>query len=398
MCKSQSIIIEPNDKTVLINITLPTQLAAVSEPQPLLGEAWLDLIVITLMFILSGTFSGSETAITAFDNLKLRGLIREQGDPKGIFRLVLENRTRFIITLLLGNNLVNNFAAVLTSNLFAIWLGNAGLGIATAVVTILVLIFAEITPKSLAINNVLSIFKLVVRPIYILSRFLSFLGIIYLFEHIAQYTVQFFQKLLGQNDQQGESLTDLQLMIELLGGKGKLDIYKHQLLNKALMLDQLRAKDVVKPRIAMRTISHEKTLPELVNFCLDTGYSRIPVQGESKDEIVGIVHLKQALQWLHTLPPETRNQTLVTEAMTPPVYIPETKQVGSILKEMLQQRLHIAIVVDEYGGTVGLVTLEDILEELVGEIYDESDFPRSRQRHRNQSHSSHNQRRKSQGG
>ncbi|AFZ44824.1 protein of unknown function DUF21 [Halothece sp. PCC 7418] len=381
-------------------ILLPysTYFLAASEPQPLLGQAWLDLIVIALMFVLSGAFSGSETAITAFDNLKLRGLIREQGDPKGTFRLVLENRTRFIITLLLGNNLVNNFAAVLTSNLFAIWLGNAGLGIATAVVTILVLIFAEITPKSLAINNVLSIFKLVVRPIYLLSRLLSFLGIIYLFETIAQYTVQFFQKLLGQNDQQGESLTDLQLMIELLGGKGKLDIYKHQLLNKALMLDQLRAKDVVKPRIAMRTISHQGTLEELVNLCLDTGYSRIPVQGESKDEIVGIVHLKQALRLLHNLSEESRSQALVTEIMSPPVYIPETKQVASILKEMLQQRLHIAIVVDEYGGTVGLVTLEDILEELVGEIYDESDFPRYRQQKNNKSNSSQPRRRRSQEG
>lgn len=362
----------------------PIYLASASEAQPLLGQAWLDLIVITLMFILSGMFSGSETAITAFDNLKLRGLIREQGDPKGTFRLVLENRTRFIITLLLGNNLVNNFAAVLTSNLFAIWLGNAGLGIATAVVTVLVLIFAEITPKSLAINNVLAIFKLVVRPIYLLSRLLSFFGIIYLFETIAEYTVKFFQKLLGNNDQQGESLTDLQLMIELLGGKGKLDLYKHQLLNKALMLDQLSAKDVVKPRIAMRTISHQATLQELVNFCLETGYSRIPVQGESKDEIVGMVHLKQALQRLHHLSADSSssNQILVTEVMVPPVYIPETKQVASTLKEMLQQRLHIAIVVDEYGGTVGLLTLEDILEELVGEIYDESDVPRFRQRRR----------------
>ena len=359
---------------------LPIYLANVSEAQPLLGQAWLDLIVIILMFILSGASSGSETAITAFDNLKLRGLIREQGDPKGIFRLVLENRTRFIITLLLGNNLVNNFAAVLTSNLFAIWLGNAGLGVATAVVTILVLIFAEITPKSLAINNVLAIFKLVVRPIYLLSRVLSFFGIIYLFETITQYTVKFFQMLLGNNDQQGESLTDLQLMIELLGGKGKLDLYKHQLLNKALMLDQLSAKDVVKPRIAMRTISYQASLQELVDFCLETGYSRIPVQGESKDEIVGIVHLKKALQHLHNLPQDTIQQVLVTEVMVPPTYIPETKQVASTLKEMLQQRLHIAIVVDEYGGTVGILTLEDILEELVGEIYDESDLPRSRQR------------------
>lgn len=356
---------------------------AVAEATPLLGSVWLDAAVVLFLLLLSAFFSGSETALTALDNLKLRGLIRQQGDPSGIFRLVLENRTRFITTLLIGNNLVNNLSAILTSNLFAIWLGNAAIAVATAIVTVLILIFGEITPKSLAINNVLAVFKLVVRPIYWLSRLLSIFGLIFLFERVTQKTVRMFQSLLGQTAQHGESLTDLQLMIELLGGKGKLDIYKHQLLNKALMLDQLRARDVVKPRIEMRTISHEATLQELVNLCIETGYSRIPVQEESKDRIVGIIHLKQALRWLQGLPEEARSQAQVTEAMSPPVYFPETQSVANMLKEMLQQRIHIAIVVDEYGGTVGLVTLEDVLEELVGEIYDESDFLRTRSRFRN---------------
>lgn len=355
---------------------------AVAEATPLLGSVWLDTAVVLFLLLLSAFFSGSETALTALDNLKLRGLIRQQGDPSGIFRLVLENRTRFITTLLIGNNLVNNLSAILTSNLFAIWLGNAAIAVATAIVTVLILIFGEITPKSLAINNVLVVFKLVVRPIYWLSRLLSAFGLIVLFETVTQKTVRMFQSLFGQTTQQGESLTDLQLMIELLGGKGKLDIYKHQLLNKALMLDQLRARDVVKPRIEMRTISHEATLQELVNLCIETGYSRIPVQEESKDRIVGIIHLKQALRWLQGLPEEVRSQAQVTEAMSPPVYFPETQSVANMLKEMLQQRIHIAIVVDEYGGTVGLVTLEDVLEELVGEIYDESDFLRTRSRFR----------------
>ncbi len=174
--------------------------------------------------------------------------------------------------------------------------------------------------------------------------------------------------------QQGLSVQDLRLMIEILGGRGQLDLQKHQLLNKALMMDYLIAREVVKPRIEMRTISHQATLPEVIELCLETGYSRIPVQGESKDEIVGIVHLKRALQFAHAHS-EEQDSISVTEAMSPPVYVPETKRVGDLLKEMLQQRLHLAIVVDEYGGTVGLVTLEDILEELVGEIYDESDFP-----------------------
>ncbi|MBE9142243.1 hemolysin family protein [Planktothrix mougeotii] len=346
---------------------------------PLLGNVGLDVLVLTFMLVLSAFFSGSETAITALDNLKLRALIKEQGDPNGMYTLVLEKRARFITTLLVGNNLVNNFSAILTSNLFAIWLGNAGIGIATAVVTFLVLIFGEITPKSFAINNVLPIFKAIVRPIYWLSIVLS--PVIVLLETITQSIIRLFSP---GGAQQGLSVQDLRLMIEILGGRGQLDWQKHQLLNKALMMDYLMAREVVKPRIEMRTISHQATLPEVIELCLETGYSRIPVQGESKDEIVGIVHLKRALQLAHTHE-EERNTISVTEAMSPPVYVPETKRVGDLLKEMLQQRLHLAIVVDEYGGTVGLITLEDILEELVGEIYDESDFPSRTQRPRNPS-------------
>lgn len=352
----------------------------VAQVTPLLGSIQLDLVALLLMLALSACFSGSETAITALDNLKLRALIKEQGDPSGMFTLVLEKRARFITTLLIGNNLVNNSSAILTSNLFAIWFGSAAVGAATGVVTLLVLIFGEITPKSLAINNVMPIFKVVVRPIYWLSRVLSFFGITQFLEAIAQFAIRAFQ---GNVVQQGESIKDLQLMIEILGGKGQLDLDRHQLLNKALMLDRLVAQDVVKPRIDMQTISHEATLRELVDFCLKTGYSRIPVQEESKDQIVGIVHLKRALQELNSVCQTDETDAPVTQAMDAPVYVPELKRVADLLKEMLQQQFHIAIVVDEYGGTVGLVTLEDILEELVGEIYDESDYPSRNRRQRN---------------
>lgn len=366
---------------LLANLLLPEflflnikQLLALSEPRPLLGEVWLDVCVLILMLVFSAFFSGSETAITSFDNFKLKGLIKREGDPTGIYRLVLENRSRFITTLLLGNNLVNNFSAVLTSNLFGIWLGNAGLGVATAVVTVLVLVFGEITPKSLAITNTRAIFMASVRPVFWLSRILSWLGIIPAFEFITQNIARMFQtKAITA----GESLSDLLLMMELLTGKGHLDLYKHDLLNKALLLDELMARDVVKPRFAMRTISSQAKLPDLINLSLDSGYSRIPVQEETKDQIIGIVHLKQALRLTHGLHPEAAQQMSVTEGMDQPFYVPETKRVGNLLREMLQQRLHLVIVVDEYGGTLGLITLEDILEELVGEIYDESDLSSS---------------------
>ncbi|MGB3613471.1 MAG: hemolysin family protein [Elainellaceae cyanobacterium] len=364
-------------------VLLPPLLSQVT---PLLGNIWLDLGTLVLMLGLSAFFSGSETAITALDSLKLRALIEEQGDPNGMFTLVLQRRARFITTLLIGNNLVNNFSAILTSNLFAIWLGSASVAVATAVATFLLLIFGEITPKSLAINNIMPVFRLAVRPIYWLSKILTWFGITTFLEAIAQSAIRLFQ---GDRVQQGESVKDLQLMIEILGGKGQLDIVKHQLLNRTLMLDRLKAHDLVKPRIEMRTISHGATVQELVNLCLETGYSRIPVQEDSKDQIVGIVHLKRALQELHGLGRDPNDADVepvqVTQVMDPPVYVPETKRVVDLLKEMLQQRLHIVIVVDEYGGTVGLITLEDILEELVGEIYDESDFPAQRLAQRNRS-------------
>ncbi|HEY9624247.1 MAG TPA: hemolysin family protein [Crinalium sp.] len=351
-------------------ISLP--LLAVANVHPILGDIRLDLGILGLMLVLSAFFSGSETAITALDNLKLRAMIKEQGDPSGIFTLVLNNRARFITTLLIGNTLVNNFSAILTSRLFTIWLGESSVGIATGVVTLLVLTFGEITPKSLAINNVMPIFRVTVRPIYGLSRVLSWLGITYLLEAIAQAAIRVFQ---GNVVQQGESVKDLQLMIEILGNKGQLDLDRHQLLNKALMLDRLTARNVVKPRIDMRTIGHEASLQDLVNLCMETGYSRIPIQEDSKDQIVGIIHLKRAIRALQTLRQQGQDDGPVTLAMEPPIYVPEVKRLADLLKEMLQQRFHIAIVVDEYGGTVGLVTLEDILEELVGDIYDETDLP-----------------------
>lgn len=339
--------------------------ATLSASQPFLGDIRLDLLILCLMLVLSAIFSGSETAITSIDNLKLKALIQEEGDRSGIFRLVLEKRGRFITTLLVGNTLVNNVSAILTGNLFTFWLGNAALGAATGVVTLLVLVFGEITPKAIAINNAMPLFRLMVRPVYWLS--IALLPLIFIFEAISHRAVRLFQ---GHLSPQGESLTDLQLLIEILGGKGQLDLQKRQLLNRTLMLDNLHVRQLVKPRIEMCTIDRDTSLQDVVDLCLETGYSRVPVQGESKDEIIGIAHFKKAVQLL-----KSGSNLPVSQIMDAAVYVPETKRVAELLKQMLQQRLHMAIVVDEYGGTVGLVTLEDVLEELVGEIYDESDFP-----------------------
>jgi CBS domain containing-hemolysin-like protein len=299
------------------------------------------------------------------DNLRLESLIEDKGDPQGFYRLVQQQRSQLITSLLLVNNLVNVGIAALATTISIELLGSplGGL-VATLPTTILVLLIGEVAPKSLAVSHPLAVFRWVVRPVYALAVLLRPLT------HAFEWLVgRLFHLLELSPLTSTTSLKDLELLIDVLGQRGLLDWQKRRLFRGALALDGLRARDVAKPRVKMETISHDKTLQDVVKLCLETGYSRIPVQGESKDEIVGVIHLKQALRHL-----EQEGNVEVTKAMSPPFFVPETKRVSLLLKEMLRSRQHLGIVVDEFGGTSGLITLEDILEELVGEIYDESDL------------------------
>jgi putative hemolysin len=324
-----------------------------------------SLLLLAVLLLVSAFCSGAETAITAMDNLRLESLIEDKGDPQGLYRLVQQQRSQLITSLLLVNNFVNIGIAALATTISIELLGSplGGL-VATLPTTILVLLIGEVAPKSLAVSHPLAVFRWVVRPVYALAVLLRPLT------HAFEWLVgRLFHLLELSPLTSTTSLKDLELLIEVLGQRGLLDWQKRRLFRGALALDGLRARDVAKPRVKMETISHDKTLQDVVKLCLETGYSRIPVQGESKDEIVGVIHLKQALRHL-----EQEGNVEVTKAMSPPFFVPETKRVSLLLKEMLRSRQHLGIVVDEFGGTSGLITLEDILEELVGEIYDESDL------------------------
>lgn len=324
-----------------------------------------SLLLLAVLLLVSAFCSGAETAITAMDNLRLESLIEDKGDPQGFYRLVQQQRSQLITSLLLVNNLVNVGIAALATTISIELLGSplGGL-VATLPTTILVLLIGEVAPKSLAVSHPLAVFRWVVGPVYALAVLLRPLT------HAFEWLVgRLFHLLELSPLTSTTSLKDLELLIDVLGQRGLLDWQKRRLFRGALALDGLRARDVAKPRVKMETISHDKTLQDVVKLCLETGYSRIPVQGESKDEIVGVIHLKQALRHL-----EQEGNVEVTKAMSPPFFVPETKRVSLLLKEMLRSRQHLGIVVDEFGGTSGLITLEDILEELVGEIYDESDL------------------------
>jgi putative hemolysin len=303
-----------------------------------------SLLLLAVLLLVSAFCSGAETAITAMDNLRLESLIEDKGDPQGFYRLVQQQRSQLITSLLLVNNLVNIGIAALATTISIELLGSplGGL-VATLPTTILVLLIGEVAPKSLAVSHPLAVFRWVVGPVYALAVLLRPLT------HAFEWLVgRLFHLLELSPLTSTTSLKDLELLIDVLGQRGLLDWQKRRLFRGALALDGLRARDVAKPRVKMETISHDKTLQDVVKLCLETGYSRIPVQGESKDEIVGVIHLKQALRHL-----EQEGNVEVTKAMSPPFFVPETKRVSLLLKEMLRSRQHLGIVVDEFGGTSG---------------------------------------------
>ncbi|MEO0852949.1 MAG: CNNM domain-containing protein, partial [Cyanobacteria bacterium J06648_11] len=260
---------------------------------------------------------------------------------------------------------VNIGSAAIATSLFIQLLGDSlGPLVATASTTLLVLIFGEILPKTVAISNPLPVFKSVVRPVNWLAQVLG--PVVTLFEWLVQIIAR---RLSLPNSSTRGSVRDLALLVDILGREGQIDWQKRRLLHGVLALDSLKTRDVVVPRVQMQTIDKESALQDVVDLCLASGYSRIPVQEESKDEIVGIIHLKRAVRCLNE-----RGNISVADVMHPPYFVPDSQLVAPLLKTMLRTRRHIAIVVDEFGGTLGLLTLEDLLEELVGEIYDESDL------------------------
>lgn len=325
-----------------------------------------SLLLLLLCLTLSAGFSGAESAITSLDNLKLQALIDDSPNDATLYRLVQTQRTRFVTTLLVGNNLVNISSAAIVTGLSIQFVGDTlGPLVSTFLTTVVVLVFGEILPKSYAIGHAVSVFKLAVPPVYALSRLIA--PIIRGIEWLVQKTFWLLQ--VDGASQSQESVQDLALLVDILGRRGQLDWQKRQLFQGALALDVLLARDLAKPRVQMITIEQDKSLNDVIQLCLDTGFSRIPVQGRSKDDIVGIINLKQALRYR-----DRHGNAPITAAMQAPIFIPATKRIDSLMRHMLRSRQHLAIIVDEFGGTQGLITLEDLLEELVGDIYDESDL------------------------
>lgn len=324
-----------------------------------------QIIVLIILIALSSFFSMSETALMSLSKIRLRHMV-EEGVPKAKrVEKLIEDPNKLLGAILIGNNVVNigasSIATILATNIF----GSSGAGIATGVMTILILIFGEITPKSIAKQKAESVSMKV-------SKFIEFVVIIFKpFIYIFTMISSFFIRLVGCNPNEDESFIteeELKTMVGVSEEEGVLEnVEKEMIFNVFDFADQ-QVKDVMVQRVDIVSIDQEATYDEVMNVIKSEQFSRIPVYNETIDNIIGFLNVKD-LAMVENL----REDFNVKKYMREPFYTFEFKKIVELFKEMKKSRNHIAVVLDEYGGTVGIITIEDLVEEIVGDIEDEYD-------------------------
>ena len=322
----------------------------------------ISLIIIVCCIIMSAYFSATETAFSSLNRVRMKSLA-EKGNKRAALVLRLsENYDSLLSTILIGNNIVNITSTSVATVLFVRLLGEErGSSLSTLVMTIVVLIFGEISPKSLA-KEVPENFALFSAPI---------LRVLVIILSPANFLFGQWKKLLSLifkfSRENGITEEELLIMVEEAKQDGGIDEQEGTLIRSAIEFSDLTAEDVLTPRIDVAAVPADATQEEIADIFTETGFSRLPVYRENVDNIVGIIYQKDFYNQIY------HTERKLEEIIRPALFIAMGKKVGQLLKELQQKKMHIAVVLDEFGGTAGIVTLEDILEELVGEIWDEHD-------------------------
>jgi CBS domain containing-hemolysin-like protein len=290
---------------------------------------------------------------------------KDEEDDYKLILFLLEDTKRLIITILLGNITVNvAIASILEGIASEIFKSNA-ISLAIFISTILLLFFGEITPKNYAINNAISLSKKVAPFLYIFYKLFSIIINI-----IVKFTDYFF-KLIGKSEENKEFFieqNELKEMVNVYNKHGVINKEETEMINSIFEFGETLAKEIMIPRIDIECIDINLSFDEVMEFVDGSSFSKIPVYKKSKDNIVGILYIKELLKYkIKDEKPQ------IKDILHTPFNVPETKKIKEILNEFRRRKVHIAVLVDEYGGTAGIITLEDILEEIVGEIYDEYD-------------------------
>lgn len=311
--------------------------------------------------MLSALFSATEIAFSSLNPIKLKNLVTN-GNKRAKFTLKLsEDFDRILTTILVGNNIVNILSASLATVIFVNYWGDIGVTLSTAVMTVLVLIFGEITPKSIA-KKIPEKFAMTVAPI--LQFFIWILyPIAIIFTGI--------QKLINKNmkKEEGPSITEEELLtyVSEVEHEGGINENEGELIRNVIDFDDLKVEEIFTPRVNVVAVSKDEDVKNIIHQFKKSGYSRIPVYDESIDNIIGIINHKDFYNRV------VLDKKPLDSIIKPPVFVTEYMKVSNLLELLQENKAHMAIVKDEFGGTLGIVTMEDILEEIVGDIWDEHD-------------------------
>jgi len=326
-----------------------------------------ELVALGVLLVLSAFFSSSETALFAASRLRLRHLKEEGSGRARVVLGLLEPPARLLSTLLVGNNIVNIAAAVVaTATLVRLVGPERGSLYAFAVVTLLVLIFGEIAPKTVAAHTADRYALLVARPVQWLSWFLS--PVIRVLSFAANVLARPFGARV-QPDAPMVTEEEIQLLVRMGEEAGVLHQDEREMIHSIFAFGDTVVREVMVPRVDMVCVEADEPVEAILEVVRAQGHSRIPVYHETVDQIVGLVHVKDLLTAFR----DGRLVGTVRSLARPAYFVPETKSLDELFREMRRKKIHMAIAVDEYGGTAGLVTIEDLLEEIVGPIQDEYD-------------------------
>ena len=340
----------------------------------------IDILILILLTFLEGFFVAGEIALVSIRRSRVEQLVDEGSSGARRVRRLLEEPGRFLAVSQLGLTVIGFFAsayaAVSLVEGFAKVLVGVGVDpntsetialiIVTIVLALFTIIFAELVPKTLALANTERVAIALSLPIDFLARALGPLI------RVLTGVTAWITKLFGANVSNEAQITaeELRLIVERGGEQGVLEAEEEQMINSIIELGERRLHEVMIPRIAIVSLPASATLDEAIDKVVDEGHSRIPVYEESIDEVVGILYAKDLLPILKT---GAKPRPILRSLLRTPVFVPESMTIDDLLHEFQRRKVHIAIVLDEYGGTAGLLTIEDLLEEIVGEIQDEYD-------------------------
>ena len=332
-----------------------------------------QLIIVLVLLFMSAFFSSAETALTTVNKLKIKSLADEGNRKAKTVEKLIENPSKLLSAILIGNNIVNLTASSLTTTLMTNICLHAGIegqtslviGIGTGVLTVLVLIFGEITPKTLATLYSTNISLAYGGIIYFLTQLLT--PVIFIVNKLAR---GFMLMLRINPDAKPEAITESELLtiVDASHEDGVIESEERKMITNVVDFGDSVAKDVMIPRIDMTFAKEDFTYDELVQTFDEDKFSRLPVYSETKDDIIGIVNLKDVFFYQGK-----KEDFKISKIMRKPYFTYEFKKTSELLIEMRKESIALAIVLDEYGATAGLITLEDLLEEIVGDIRDEYD-------------------------